>query len=180
LGKWDDALKFVNALQAADPLDPDAYFFLGIIQSCRGRLAEAEGAIRSALELSPKYASGSYALGLILLARGEAEAALTEMRKEPLDAARLRGSAMAYFTLKRKGDSDAALALLMKNYPNNAFGVAEVYAYRGESDEAFQWLDRAFEQKDSLLYTVKFSQPLRSLHGDPRYKAFLKKMNLPE
>jgi TolB-like protein/predicted Zn-dependent protease len=180
LGKWDDALKLVNALQAVDPLEPDAYFYLSVVQQCRGRPAEAEDAIRRALELSPKYASGRYILGLVLLARGEAEGALTEMRKEPLDAARLAGSAMAYFALKRKADSDATLAMRIKDYPSNPFGVAEVYGFRGESDEAFKWLDRAYEQKDALLYTVKFSQPLNGLHGDPRYKAFLRKMNLPE
>jgi hypothetical protein len=87
---------------------------------------------------------------------------------------------MAYFALSAKSDSDAALALRMNNYPNKPFGVAEVYAFRGESDEAFKWLDSAYSQKDVLLYQVKFSQPLNSIHGDPRYKAFLRKMNLPE
>jgi hypothetical protein len=55
-----------------------------------------------------------------------------------------------------------------------------VYSFRGEPDETFKWLDRAYEQKDPQLITVKFEGPLNSLHGDPRYKAFLKKMNLPE
>ncbi len=87
---------------------------------------------------------------------------------------------MAYFAFERNADSDAALALRIKNHPNDAFGVAEVYAFRGESDDAFKWLDRAYEQKDAFLCTLMSSRPLDGLHDDPRYKAFLKKMNLPE
>jgi adenylate cyclase len=58
--------------------------------------------------------------------------------------------------------------------------VAGFYAFRGESDEAFKWLDRAYAEKDSLLYAVKYRTEFDKLHDDPRYKAFLKKMNLPE
>ena len=64
--------------------------------------------------------------------------------------------------------------------PRGPSSIAAVYAYRGESDEAFKWLDRAYEQKDSLLYGLKYRPEFDGLHDDPRYKAFLKKMNLPE
>jgi adenylate cyclase len=87
---------------------------------------------------------------------------------------------MAYFALGRKADSAAALAFKFKEYAIYPLVNAEVYAFRGESDEAFKWLERAYAQKEVYLYTVKFSQSLRSLAADPRYKAFLKKMNLPE
>jgi TolB-like protein/DNA-binding winged helix-turn-helix (wHTH) protein len=181
LGNWDDALPLVNALQAVDPLNPDGYYYLGFVQLRRGRPAEAEAAIRRTLELSPRYASGQYALGLVLLARRQPEAALAEMRKEPFDPVRLIGSAIAYFALGDKANSDAALAQLLKSYAASIpAGVAAVYAFRGESDEAFKWLDRAYEQKDAVLYRLKFSPEFDAVHGDPRYKAFLKKMNLPE
>jgi hypothetical protein len=58
--------------------------------------------------------------------------------------------------------------------------VASKILPRGESDEAFKWLDRAYEQKDALLYRLKFSPEFDGVHGDPRYKAFLKKMNWAE
>jgi adenylate cyclase len=64
-----------------------------------------------------------------------------------------------------------------KDYP---FTSATIYAYRGESDEAFKWLDRAYAQKDALLHQIKGYPLLKSLEGDPRYKALLRKMNLPE
>jgi TolB-like protein/DNA-binding winged helix-turn-helix (wHTH) protein/Flp pilus assembly protein TadD len=181
LGNWDDALKLANALQTVDPLNPDGYYCLSSVQLRRDRLAEAEAAIRRALELSPKYASGQYTLGLVLLARKQPEAALAEMRKEPFDPVRLIGTAMAYFALGDKANSDAALAQLLKGYAASIpAGVAAVYAFRGESDDAFKWLERAYEQKDALLYRLKFSPEFDRVHADPRYRAFLKKMNLPE
>jgi TolB-like protein/DNA-binding winged helix-turn-helix (wHTH) protein len=180
MGRADDALKQMNAALALDPLEPNINFFLSIVQLRRGRLAEAEAAIRRAIEISPTSIFDHYILGQVLLARNQPEAALAEMLKEKSDMARLGGSAMVYFTLGRKSDSDAAFAQMLKSYASIPSGIAAVYAYRGESDEAFKWLDRAYAEKDSLLYRIKYSPDFDKLHDDPRYKAFLKKMNLPE
>jgi tetratricopeptide (TPR) repeat protein len=180
LGRWDDGVRYAITMQEVDPLNPNAYFWLSVGQMRRGRFAEAEAAMHRALELSPTYTFGPYTLGLILLARNQAQAALAAFLKEPRDASRIGGSALAYFALGRKAESDAALALRIKDYGNFAIGIAKIYAFRGESDEAFKWLDRAYEQKDALLYGIKFAPEFDKLHTDPRYKALLKKMNLPE
>ena len=88
---------------------------------------------------------------------------------------------MAYSALGRKADSDAALAQTLKKYgADYPAEIATVYGFRGESDEAFKWLDRAYEQKDFGLSTIKYTPQFDKLHDDARYKAFLKKMNLPE
>jgi hypothetical protein len=55
-----------------------------------------------------------------------------------------------------------------------------VYGARGEMDHAFEWLERAYVQRDGGLIEMKSSPPLRSLHGDPRWGAFLKKMGLED
>jgi hypothetical protein len=57
--------------------------------------------------------------------------------------------------------------------------IAEVYAYRGEADRAFEWLERAHAQRDGGLAETKGDPLLKSLERDPRYAAFLKKMRLP-
>jgi TolB-like protein len=181
LGRWDDAVKSAMALQEVNPLDANGYFWLSWGQMRRGRLAEAEDAIHRALELSPSYTFGPYTLGVVLLARNQPQAALEAFLKDPSDAARLDGSALAYFALGRNADSNAALQQSLKSYaaylPSS---IAAVYAFRGESDEAFKWLDRAYAEKDALLYGIKYRTEFDKLHDDPRYKAFLKKMNLPE
>ena len=180
-GHWDEALKLVNASLTQDPLNPSGYFVLYQVQLRRSRSAEAEAAIRRTLAISPTFSRAHFYLGRVLLAHNQPEAALTEMQKEGDDATRLGGSAMAYFALRRKADSDEALAQMVKDQAkHNPFYIAQVYAFRGESDEAFNWLDRAYEQKDLSLSHIKGDVPFKTLESDPRYKAFLKKMNLPE
>jgi serine/threonine-protein kinase len=70
--------------------------------------------------------------------------------------------------------------LKAENGSDSAFFVAEVYAFRAQKDPAFEWLERAFVQRDNDLYDIKGAWLLKNLEGDPRYKAFLRKMNLPE
>ena len=67
----------------------------------------------------------------------------------------------------------------MSNYPNEAaYQIAEVYAMRGESDRAFEWLETARAQRDAGLSAIVGDPLLKNLHADPRYTAFLKKMRL--
>jgi TolB-like protein/Flp pilus assembly protein TadD len=181
MGRWDDALQMVNATSAQDPLNPLNGILLNWIQVRRGRLVEAQMAMRRVLDTIPTYTSAHYYLAISLLASGQPDAALAEMQKETDDATRVGGLAIVFYSLGRTKDSDAALAQMQKDYARKyAFGIAEVYAYRGEAEQALHWLDRSYVQKDSTLYMVKGEWPLRGLAGDPRYQAFLRKMILPE
>ena len=181
LGRWDDALRQIKAALAQDPLDPNSFEALTWVQMARGHLAEAEAAMRRGLEIRPTYTWGHFILGLVLLARGERDAALLEMQQETSDEARQAGLAMTYYSLGRKTASDASLASMLKDQgAENAFEIANVYAFRGQSDEATHWLERAYVQKDTNLFLVKSYLPLQGLAADPRFKAFLRKMNLPD
>jgi TolB-like protein/DNA-binding winged helix-turn-helix (wHTH) protein len=181
MGRWDETLKLVNASLALDPLNANDYSVLAFTQEMLGRPKEAEAAMRRALTINPALFDGHMYLGALLLAHGEPEAALPEMLKETNDGARLVGAVAVYFVLGRKADSDAALSKLVASQAEtHPFIIAEAYASRGESDEALQWLDRAYLQKDGGLMNMASDLGLRHLLGDPRYKAFLKKMNLPD
>jgi predicted Zn-dependent protease len=88
--------------------------------------------------------------------------------------------AIAYYALGRKKESDAALIELIAKYrADDAHLIAQVYAFQNQSDEAFEWLDRAYAQRDSDLIGTNVEPLLKSLHHDPRFAAFLKKLNLP-
>jgi TolB-like protein len=181
LGRSDEALRQIKAALSQDPLDAGTLNTLSDIQARRGHLPEAEAARRRALDIRPNAAWGHYYLGRIVLALGDREAALLEMQQETDEAGKQPGLAMVYYALGRKTDSDAALARMLKEQADgNAFGIAEVYAFRGQSDEAMHWLERAYAQKDSGLSYIKGDLPLKNLEADLRYKAFLRKMNLPE
>jgi hypothetical protein len=87
---------------------------------------------------------------------------------------------LAYHALGRGQDSTAALGALIAKYgTDGAYQIAQVYAYRGESDKSFEWLERAYKQRDPGLTDMKTDPLLKSLRHDPRYTEFLKKMHLP-
>jgi TolB-like protein len=180
MGRLDDALKAIDASLAQDPLNPSSYLVLHLIQIRRGRLAEAEAAIRRTLGISPTFSKAHYFLGVAQLLRGQSEMGLAEIMKETDEGSRLPGLAIAYFALGRKSDSDAALAQSLKSQANRPFQIAGAYAFRGESDDALKWLERAYAQKDPYLCSIKGETTLEKLKGDPRYEALLKKMNLLE
>ena len=86
----------------------------------------------------------------------------------------------AYHALGREQDSNAALAgLIAKYHALAAYQIAQVYAYRGESDKSFEWLERAYEQRDPGLPEFNSDPLFKNLRHDPRYAELLKKMRLP-
>ena len=150
---------------------------MGVVE----RDTEAEAAYRKALELHPDGAFRHVTLGVALLLQGKADAALQEMEQEPDEIGRLAGLPLAFHALGRRRESDAALAALTEKYADvAAFQIAEVHAFRGEADLAFEWLERAYDQRDGGVSEIKGSRLMRGLAGDPRYKAFLRKLKLPE
>jgi hypothetical protein len=93
----------------------------------------------------------------------------------------LTGLALAHHALGQRADSDAALAELMKLDPVGiAYQLAEVHAYRGEIDSAFEWLERSAETHDSGLTNARVDPLLRNLHADPRWGAFLSRNSLAD
>jgi len=181
-GRWDEARQLAIEAITLDPLSADAHASLGIVVQLRsGHLAEAEQSIRRALQIAPQYGSGHYYLGVPLMLQGHYEEALTEFRKETPDDGQSLGFAMVYFATGRKGESDTQLAeAIRQNATDWASGIAGAYAFRGEKDRALEWLERAYEARDETLYFIKGYPLFKNLEGDPRYKAFLRKMNLPE
>ncbi len=181
LGHWDDALKQLNTALSQDPMDPPSLFILAEIQMRLGNLTEAEAAMRRALNIRPTQAYAHVILGIVMLAKGDRDAALLAMQQETAEDGRKSGLAVVYYALGKTAECDAALAGVIKKYADSgALEIAEVYSYSGQVDAAMHWLERAYAQKDSALYAIKGDPLLKNIEGDPRYKAFLKKMNLPE
>jgi predicted Zn-dependent protease len=135
---------------------------------------------KKALELNPDNPAVHNSLGRVYLDQSQPEKALAEMDQETARGWRLRGLALAYDASGRKKESDAALAELIEKFQADmAFQIAEVYAFRGEPDRAFEWLDRAYAQHDTGLIGIKGDLLLKSLERDPRYVSILNKMGLP-
>jgi tetratricopeptide (TPR) repeat protein len=133
------------------------------------RDTEAEAALRKALELDPDGALRHYAIGRALLLQGKTDAALQEMEQEADEVWRLVGLPLAFHALGRRSESDVALAALKSKYARRlAYQIAEVHAFRGEADLAFEWLERAYAQRDRRLRGLKGD---RCCAGSPATRA---------
>ena len=180
-GQWKVADQLVQTALALDPLNPGPYEVLASQVYLRsGRFAEAESAMHRVLEISPGYGNAQYFLGLSLMLQGRLVDALAAMQQETIDDGRYEGSSMVYYAMGRKAESDAALQMgTAQNSASWPSEIARVHAFRGELDEAMQWLERAYAIRDEDLYFIKNDPLVKKLESDPRYQAFLQKMNFP-
>ena len=180
LGNLDQATKHYEEAVALDPLLVNSYSGLGYLLYAAGRYEEAQAALQKALDLNPQATYVHLTLDKILIAEGKPQQALANIEKEPIEWAKFTGHALAYHALGREQDSNAALAALIAKYHTLApYQIAQVYAYRGQSDKSFEWLERAYEQRDPGLPEIKSNPLFKNLHHDSRYRELLKKMHLP-
>src|SRR5262249_10716375 len=180
LGRVDEAIEQYRHAIALDPLRANSHLALGYELFVAGRYAEAEAALQQAQELNPQLSSLHVTRGQSLLLEGRSQEALAEMEQETADWQRLTGEAEAYFALGRREAADGALKKLIATHQNDcAAQIAEVYAYRGEPEKAFEWLDRAYRQRDPGTPEFRNAPLMKNLRQDPRYAELLKKMRLP-
>jgi TolB-like protein/DNA-binding winged helix-turn-helix (wHTH) protein/Flp pilus assembly protein TadD len=180
LGRTDEAIELYKLAVALDPLRANFQLALGYELFYQGRYDEALAALQKAEEMNP-HLSGLYVTrGKVLFSEGRNEEALAEMEKEKGEGESLSGEALAYYAQGRSEDSDKALKQLIATHQNDsAFQIGEIYAYRGEVDKAFEWLERAYRQHDPGTPEMKTSPLMKSLLPDPRRAELLRKMRLP-
>jgi TolB-like protein/DNA-binding winged helix-turn-helix (wHTH) protein/cytochrome c-type biogenesis protein CcmH/NrfG len=179
LGRFDEALQLRRAVNL-DPLNANSWQSLGETEFWMGQLDEAAADSKKGLALSPDGFPGPIELSQIYVMQGRPQDALPEIELVRYDPIRAFLYAIAYHALGRKEESDAALSkLITKYHASMAYQIAVVYAFRNQSNEAFEWLDRAYAQRDDGLIGSKVDPLLKNLHNDPRYTALLKKLNMP-
>src|SRR5512133_2613299 len=142
------AQHFKRAL-ALDPTDLNVLGNSAVLLTSLGRLDEALALDDAQVRRDPVNVTALSNLGADQRNAGKFEA---EIEQETSEAWKMIGLSMAYHALGRKADSDAALAALIAKYEKDApYNIAYVYAYRGEADKAFAWLDKAVEYGDGGL-----------------------------
>jgi TolB-like protein len=177
-GRFEQALELAHRAVKVDPFDALSRYRVGWVEYHMGALDEAISDLKRAFELNPD-APGHGLLAEIYVLQGRPQDALPEIERERIGLFRLQHHAIAYLALGREKDADAALSELIEQYHAiAAFQIAEVYAFRKQPDEALEWLDRAYAQRDDALVLTRIDPLLKNLHNDPRFAAFLKKLNL--
>jgi TolB-like protein len=180
-GRIPEAIAAAKGAVQLDPLSTAAWLTLTESLFSSRDFAAAHEAIGRALQISPESDYALNDLADLQLLEGNAEAALATFRKIGLEAFRLCGIAMTAYTLKDPKESQQALDdLVAKHAAEAAYQIADVYAWRGEIDKAYEWLERAYAQRDDGLPQIKYDRLLDSIRADPRYAVLMRKMKLPE
>jgi TolB-like protein len=181
LGRLPEALAAERAAAETDPLDPYPQSYLGGFLTASGQLDAARAAFLRAQEITPDVQLDLY-VPFIDLLQGRPENLLAAARgPNGSEADRLEAIAVAAYTLGHADESTHALNELIEKFGSKTPAhVAVVYAWRGDHDRAFQWLDRGLAVHDPALEAIHYDPILARLKGDPRYEALLRKMNLPE
>ena len=181
LGHSEESLAYRKRALQLDPLSVLGHVQLAMLLDGMGRTAEARSAAESAIAVNPSAAKAHLLIGLFELGAGHPDAASAAMEQESGEYYRLEGRAIVAFARGQRAESDRALKELIAKYQGTAdVQVAQAYAYRGDREQAFEWLDRALEHKDPGMINVKTDPLFASLRGDARFKSVLRKMNLPE
>ena len=179
LDRSDEAIALLRQAVEVDPLNWSVYRELSKCHLTAGRFDEAEAAIRRALELCPDARSLLFRLSEICLCQGRLEEALEAAKRVIHDGFRLLALAMVYHAQGRHAESDTALGELIESRADTAaFQIAEAFAYRGDRDQAFAWLERAYAQRDAGIHMLRETPSMCVLHADPRWQAFLEKVGL--
>jgi TolB-like protein/Flp pilus assembly protein TadD len=182
LGKLSAAIAREEQALALDPLSAEICMRLGFFLVANQQLEQARPLYEKALAIAPNSFRASFHLGKLALLENHPEQALVIFRQTGLAPFSLEGQAEAEYSLGHLDVSRRILEQLIAKYgKGSAYQIASVYAWEGDKDRVFEWLEKSYTQHDAGLIFIKVDPGLRGhLRSDPRYKALLRKMNLPE
>jgi TolB-like protein/Tfp pilus assembly protein PilF len=180
MGRLPEAIEEARRATEIDPLSAPAWYTLGRMYYWSGQLEAGRTALEKSLQIAPEQIWSGAHLAVIHLLEKRPAKALEVAERSTSEVFKLSRQAAALHDLGRTAEAHRLLGELIARYGHHgAFQIAEAYAWCGQPDKAFEWLDRAYVQRDGGLTTLKLAPMLRGLRSDPRYAALLAKMKLP-
>lgn len=180
LGQLDAAVQMQRKAIARDPLQTAYQLNLVIYLIPLHRYAEAIETAHATLALQPSKPAVHVLLAIIAIEQGDPKRAQEQARQELDPAWKAYALALAQQATGDRAAADAALKVLIDAHAEDSpFQIAAVYASRGDGDQAFAWLERAWAAHDSGVTQLLFDPFLSKLKGDPRFAAFCRKVGLP-
>ncbi len=194
MGRQAEAVAENRKALELDPLSLPINNFMGVTYLFVGDYEKSYRQFQHTIELDPAFPLAHDYFAGLLIAMGRYEQAIEENQKaellsgvSPEQAAAQAASKLAAF--RSGGEKGFWQRDLMMNLQAmqrdgesvSASGMAAAYARAGRPDKAFEWLDKAYDERDGQDITLlKYDFSFRNLHGDPRYAAFQRKLGLPE
>ena len=186
MGRIDEALDFAERARRLDPVSPEAQMNLGVILYFARRYDEAVEEITEALELAPDFGPAHVMLGRVYVAKGAPDRAVEELERAQSLMGRRPDVVTPYaYALARAGREREArtmldgLRQLSKPRPAAPFRVAMVHIALGETDRAFEWLEKALETRDWQMALLKVEPAFDVLRSDQRFAALVGRVGLP-
>jgi TolB-like protein/Flp pilus assembly protein TadD len=181
LGRTQQAIAMMRKALTLEPLNASFHFYTGTFLLALGKYAEAQRETERALQLQPGADGFSSQLAFALIGQGQTGRAITAANADPNDGDRLQALAIIWYARGDKPKAQKALDEMIRGVGKIAPGlIAEVYAYRGDLDQAFAWLDRAVQARDPTAATIyEAPMDLAALRADPRFAEFCRKAGLP-
>jgi tetratricopeptide (TPR) repeat protein len=178
-GRFDEGLLLQKKSVESDPVNSDK--MLGYAWSLfhGEKFAEAMEVAKKVNDLAPSRSESHVIVGSVLLGKKEPASALAEFNRADNEYFRQWGRALAYHDLDRRAESDLAVSYLEREGHSDAYVCAQVRAYRGDIDKAFEWLDRGIRNRNLNIVYVKTDSLFKKAFSDPRYKQFLRRLNIP-
>jgi TolB-like protein len=181
LGRTDELISLCGLAHDRDPLNFLPYARLWVAYTRVGRYQDAEAMARRRLDLSPDGSGGHADLALALLMQGRTEDARAEAERESDPHARLLVEGIVYQAAGNQVEADAVFNEAVQKYGNtNPMLIAELSAYRGDSDGAFEALNAGVSAGSMAVYLVKVDHLFNALRTDPRYPLLLQRMRLAD
>jgi TolB-like protein/Tfp pilus assembly protein PilF len=182
LGRLEESVTMMHKVLAMEPLNASFHFYTGEFLTPLGRLDESESELLRAIDLQP--AADAYRAFLVLayVKHGKLDQALEAAKSEPNLAYQRFALAITWFARGDTTQGQTQLeSLIQLDAEFSPAYIADVYAFRGDPEQAFAWLDRALALKDPAAVGV-YQDPILipALRNDPRFAAFCKKAGLPD
>lgn len=177
LGRLDEAIRLGQYTVSIDPVNPVGHLNLAGVYLSAGRFDDAIMESQTAMSLSPGTAGAQYWIGEAYLRQGQAEDALAAFAQEKDEEWRVKGTALALYELGRLEEYEEAFTELREKWGERwPIEIAHVYAWIGDTDSAFLWLEK--ELPVNGLGGVMVDPYFTDMHDDPRWQPLLEKAGL--
>lgn len=180
IGQFDSAIEEARIARDLDPNYANAASTLAVRLIRAHRLTPARTVLETMHKRFPDNGDLPWLEANWHVVNESYQEALAWIAREEFDYLRLSMSAIVLFHLGRTEQATVALnELIATDADGAAFQIAEVYAQWGQPDEAFSWLEKAFQQGDPGIVELRSSLHLESLHADPRFAELVERVGLP-
>jgi len=179
-GRLSEAIAVTRKAIALDPLNDDAWANLGLFLTTEHDYANARPALERALAISPDDTLTHTFIGVLDLQEGRIDDALEEFGKSPQERVRMMGEVVVAHARGQEQQSHRSLDELISRYSMDApYQIAEVYSWLGDNDKAFEWFERAYQQRtNSYVASICYDPFMSNLRNDERYGSLLKQLKL--